>query len=91
MAIEFAYDSARNCLAVRGRFTILHVTEALSQFKAQPAADIDLSGVDEFDAAGLQLLLATKRETGRRLVGISEAVAEVIALTGCSELTEAGT
>jgi anti-sigma B factor antagonist len=89
MTIEFAYDSARNRLVIGGKFTILHVAEVMAQLNARPGADLDLAGVVEFDGAGLQLLLVARRNVGMRLVAISEAVADVVALSGCDELTEA--
>ncbi len=54
------------------------------------ALQIDLSGVDEFDCAGLQLLLATRQQArcmdiGLHFLGISPVITELLALSGLSE------
>ncbi|GGY75780.1 STAS domain-containing protein [Pseudoduganella plicata] len=53
------------------------------------ALALDLSGVTEFDSAGIQLLLVAQRDAERqgqvlRLVACSPAVRDVFALTGLS-------
>jgi len=90
MAIEFAYDAEQNRLAIRGKLTILHATEARSHLLERSGASLDLAEIDEIDGAGLQLLVAALRDAGMRLVAVSEAVADIVALTGRTELTEAG-
>lgn len=75
-------------LTLAGRFTIYHVAELLAHLRGlefAPMLEIDLSGVTEFDSAGVQLLLALQRELqqhGRalRLLQHSAAVIEVFAL-----------
>lgn len=54
------------------------------------ALQIDLSRVDEFDCAGLQLLLATQEQArhmgiGLHFHGISPVIAELLELSGLSE------
>ena len=50
------------CLPLDGELTIYHATglrtALLEALQAQPALDLDLSGVTEIDCAGVQLLLA---------------------------------
>lgn len=51
------------------------------------ALEIDLSGVEEFDCAGLQLLLATREQARRmdidlHLRGVSPAISELLRLSG---------
>lgn len=51
------------------------------------ALEIDLSGVEEFDCAGLQLLLATREQARRMDIdlhfrGVSPAIAELLRLSG---------
>lgn len=57
--------------------------ELLAALTAQQELTLDLSGVEEIDLAGLQLLILLKREAGRcaktlRLVNHSPAVVQVI-------------
>lgn len=61
----------------------------LAAIEAHPAVDIDLSGVEEIDSAGVQLLIAAKRQAmaaGKtlRLVRHSPAVIEIFGLFNVS-------
>jgi len=53
-------------LKVSGELTIYHAAEAKARFREElaqgSALDLDLSGVEELDTAGAQLLLWLKRE-----------------------------
>lgn len=54
------------------------------------ALEIDLSGIEEFDCAGLQLLLATREQARRqdidlRLLGANAVVRELLALSGLGD------
>ena len=78
--------SAAPVLRLEGELTIFRASELKPVILAEPPVrEIDLSGVTEFDTAGLQLLMLAKRQavaTGRdlRLVGHSPAVMEVFDL-----------
>lgn len=55
------------------------------------ALEIDLSGIEEFDCAGLQLLLATREQARRqaidlRLHGDNAVVRELLTLSGLTNL-----
>lgn len=75
-------------LLVNGGFTIFQAAEYKPQLlgvidAAADVLEIDLSGVDEIDTTGLQLLLLMKRETALQYKqlffnGISPAVQSVI-------------
>ncbi|NKI97315.1 STAS domain-containing protein [Rhizobacter sp. SG703] len=76
-------------LRIEGELTIYRAAELkqtlLAAVAANPAVEVDLSQVSEFDSAGLQLLLLAKREAGAagrtlRLVDHSPAVVEVLEL-----------
>jgi len=54
------------------------------------ALEVDLSGIEEFDCAGLQLLLATREQARRqdidlRLLGANAVVRELLALSGLGD------
>ncbi len=77
----------RNVLKLSGELTIYHVTEARTrlgeELAAHPDLEVDLSGIEELDTAGAQLLLWLKREGKTRGGAIpfahhSPAVLEVI-------------
>lgn len=64
-----------------------HMGRLINALAAATALDVDLSGVEDIDTAGLQLLLLLKREgqrTGKavRIVGHSPAVRSVIDFCG---------
>lgn len=75
-------------LRIEGEFTIYRAMELKEVlFVDPPVTAIDLSGVTEFDSAGLQLLMLAKKAAlaqGRSmtLVGHSEAVIDVFELLG---------
>lgn len=55
------------------------------------ALEIDLSNIEEFDCAGLQLLLATREQARRqdidlRLQGANAVVRELLALSGLDDV-----
>ena len=78
-------------LAIEGELTIYRAAELkdpmLAAVRQHEAPAFDLSGVTEFDSAGLQLLLVARQEAaglGRtlRVQAASAAVREVCALLG---------
>ena len=84
-----AAAAAAQTLRIDGEFSIYRAAELKPQIlqavEASPVLEIDLSGVAEFDTAGLQLLLLAKRcakERGHalRLVRHSAAVVDVLQL-----------
>ncbi|MBK5965239.1 anti-anti-sigma factor [Thiocystis minor] len=86
-------------LALEGELTIYTAAVTLARLRdyltGQGVCNLDLSGVTEIDSAGLQLLLWTRRavaEQGGRfhLVGLSEAVAQVIALLQLEQVLGSG-
>ena len=73
--------------AIVGELTVLTVAEQkdslLAALDAGQRVEVSLAGVVEIDTAGLQLLLAVKREAARRLEPVrfaspSEAVQQVL-------------
>lgn len=78
-------------LAVEGEMTIYRAAELkpalLDAVRTHDAPALDLANVTEFDCAGLQLLLAARREAARlgkrlALLAPSPAVAEACQLLG---------
>jgi anti-sigma B factor antagonist len=73
-------------LRIEGELTIFRATEMKELLLASPLpTEIDLSGVTEFDSAGLQLLMLAKKAAQAQarelhLVGHSDAVTEVFEL-----------
>jgi len=91
MSIGEPGQEAAACLAVDGEMTIYRAAELkpalIDAVRAHAAPALDLSAVTEFDSAGLQLLLAARREAARlgkpfAIAGTSPAVREVFALLG---------
>jgi ABC-type transporter Mla MlaB component len=78
-----------------GPFTIFEATDLKAEllaalYKAETTLEIDLSGVEEVDSAGMQLLIMLKREatrTDKRLI-YSHHSPSVIALIELMELGE---
>ncbi len=66
--ISFARD--QHTLLLSGELTIYHAAEARTrlgeELAADPALEVDLSGVEELDTAGAQVLLWLKREARAR-------------------------
>jgi anti-anti-sigma factor len=89
-------ESSDGRIRVAGEMTVYTAAElkpalldALSA--AGKAADLDLASVEEFDSAGLQLLLAsvrdaTARGTSVRILAASAAVREVLELCQRADL-----
>lgn len=80
-----------NHLAIEGEFTIYTVGELkeriLGALLANDELEMDLSAVEEFDAAGLQLLIVAKKGASAlnrkfRLTGCSAAVLSLLDLSG---------
>jgi len=77
-------------LLISGGFTIFQAAESRPHLlhaieHAESLLELDLQGVDEFDTAGLQLLLLLKREAAQQdklltFSGFSAAVMSVIGL-----------
>lgn len=81
-------------LALGGELTIASAAavreQLLAALRNDAPLDIDLSAVDEFDSAGMQLLLAAKKSaelTGKalRLTHPSRAITDVLALFGLTD------
>lgn len=84
-----AAAAAAQTLRIDGEFSIYRAAELkpvlLQAIESSPVLDVDLSGVAEFDTAGVQLLLLAKRvaaERGHelRLVRHSAVVVDVLQL-----------
>lgn len=84
-----ATAAAAQVLRIEGEFSIYRAAELkpviLQAIESAPVLEIDLSGVAEFDTAGLQLLLLAKRvaaDKGHelRLVRHSAVVVDVLQL-----------
>jgi anti-anti-sigma factor len=88
MAIEFEYDAGQTRLTIRGELTIQHAAEVHTQLLGRENLAVDLAEISEVDSAGLQLLLAGKRDTGLHLVAWSDPVADALHLTGLKTLME---
>lgn len=90
MANESSPAASRaHVLRVEGEMTIYRAAELkdtlLQAVAAQPVVEVDLSAVNEFDSAGLQLLMLAKRaaqaaQRELRLVNPSPAVVDVLQL-----------
>jgi anti-sigma B factor antagonist len=91
MIIGDESQGAAACLAVEGEMTIYRAAELkpalLEAVRTHDAPALDLSAVTEFDSAGLQLLLAARREAARlgkqlAIPAASPAVRDAFALLG---------
>lgn len=85
---------SNHCLVIEGELTIYTVSELkeriLGALLANDELEIDLSGVEEFDAAGLQLLIVAKKGAKAlnrefRLSGPSPAVLNLLGLSGLTQ------
>jgi len=81
------FERTRNTLKLSGELTIYHTAEARQRLGKElamdPELEVDLSGIEELDTAGAQVLLWLKREArarGRELpfTRHSPAVLEVV-------------
>lgn len=85
-------------LPIIGELTVHTATDnkeaLLTYLDSSPAPELDLSGVDEIDTAGLQLLFLAKREAERsgktvRFTALSRSVLDVLTIAGLdSTLTD---
>ena len=82
--------SAANQVSIDGELTIFTAADLKARLLAalddSSAIEVDLAQVTEMDSAGLQLLIATKRQAGAsgkaiRFLGHSPAVQDVLELT----------
>lgn len=89
MASKKKANPAAQVLSVDGEFSIYRAAELkpvlMQAVESSPVLDIDLSGVAEFDTAGVQLLLLAKKQAltlghELRVVRPSAAVADVLKL-----------
>jgi len=88
MAISItSLADARTRITLDGAMTVYEAVDAkrdlLQALAGSTALEIDVTGLDEVDTAGLQLLLLLRRESLRaakplRLAGSSQALAEVL-------------
>jgi len=66
----FQIQRSNNVLEVAGELTIYHAGEAKARFleelAGEPIHEVDLSGIEELDTAGAQLLLWLKAEGRNR-------------------------
>ena len=81
------FEKSGGTLKLGGELTIYHVAEARLRFREElslgSGLEVDLSGLEELDTAGAQLLLWLKREAWSRGLAIpfshhSPAVLEVL-------------
>jgi anti-anti-sigma factor len=89
MCSQIEATSAVRRLTLQGELTIHHAAHLkstlLEALSCATLIELDVSRVTEIDTAGLQLLLATKRQAGRqacrlKLIDPSPAVLEMIEL-----------
>lgn len=97
MEINIQKNGGTAEFAVNGEMNIYHAMDLkaalLKSIDEAEAVDLDLSGVSEFDSAGLQLLLLARKECGRagkklRLTAKSAPVESVTGLFNLGELFE---
>lgn len=84
-------NQSNSQVAIEGELTIYTVLELkdklLSGLSANEELELDLSKIDEFDGAGLQLLVMIKKEAAAvgkvlRFTGHSSAVLDLLDLSG---------
>jgi len=89
LTFHSAHHDDQPCLKLKGALTIYSVAEARKEIPARmaklKALVLDLSGIEEMDTSGVQLLLwlkrdATKRGSALALINHSPAVLEVLDL-----------
>lgn len=86
MTGDMAFDSANGCLSIAGEFTVYQAVQShavfLSALESGDLRRIDLSGVTDFDTAGLQILLCLLRDPRfpREGIKVSPRITEVFKL-----------
>ena len=86
MSVDVEYTGTSARVMLTGELTIYSAAEvksALAEAMARASElEVDLSGITEFDSAGLQLMLIVKRhpDTGVRFVGHPPAVLRLVDL-----------
>lgn len=97
MEINFQKDGNITGVAVMGEMNIYNALELkaalMKSIDESEAVDLDLSGVSEFDSAGLQLLLLARKECERggkqlKFTAKSAQVESVIGLFNLGNLFE---
>jgi anti-anti-sigma factor len=92
--MSMGFSERNGVLRLVGELTIYHVAELKPQLlmilQEKKIMEIDLSGIDEIDTAGIQLLMLIKKEADRsekslRLVAHSPAVLELMSLYDLAE------
>lgn len=101
MTTAFPFDTEQGVLRVQGELTIYQASSALEAFRAAvelgSLKQLDLADVSELDSAGLQLLLALKKESkvsdgpSIAMIKHSPAVTAVLALTNLSAQLDVST
>lgn len=86
------FDQTSGCLAINGELTVYQAAEAkrvlLEVTNTDCLRSLDLSGVTEFDSAGLQLLLCLQDVPSAVAVDVvnpSDSVLSVLALTSLQQ------
>lgn len=86
-------DSNSNCIALQGELTIYHAetlkAQLLAHLEKGGELEVDLHEVIEIDSAGIQILMAAKKESQKRglqlrIVGHSRPVLDVLELLNLS-------
>lgn len=86
MTGNIAFDSASGCLSVVGEFTVYQAmqshTQILAALESGKLRSVDMSGVTDFDTAGLQILLSLLRDArfSGRQIKVSQRISEVFDL-----------
>ena len=93
MATSHRPDMNSDCLMLRGELTIYHAdalkAQLLARLDQEAELEVDLRDVTEVDSAGIQILMAAKKEAQRRgqsmrLVHHSRPILEVFELLNLS-------
>lgn len=93
MTQSYRSDMNSECLVLRGEMTVYHAesfkSQLLSRLENSTELEVDLHHVTELDSAGIQVLMAAKKEAQKRglnirLIGHSRPVLEVFELLNLS-------
>jgi len=85
MSLECHYDDANQQLVLAGELTIYQVAKAKAAMADHAGAILNLAEIEDLDGAGLQLLLAARRDVGMRPGPLSAAAQAVLELAGLGE------